>query len=145
MMVYFDASALVKRYIAEAASVRVDALIAQANVMGTGLISRVEVSAALAKAARMNWLTREAAVKAVQSFRAQWSDIIGVEITEAVVVKADTLAWDHGLRGYDAVHLACALLWQEAIGEPITLATFDRQLWDAAHQVGLEVWPDTLA
>ncbi|HLF26897.1 MAG TPA: type II toxin-antitoxin system VapC family toxin [Anaerolineae bacterium] len=145
MMVYVDASALVKRYIAEAASVSVDALIAQANVMGTGLISRVEVSAALAKAARMNWLTREAAVKAVQSFRAQWSDIIGVEITEAVVAKADTLAWDHGLRGYDAVHLACALLWQEAIGEPITLATFDRQLWDAAHQVGLEVWPDTLA
>ena len=145
MIVYFDASALVKRYIAEAASVSVDALIAQANVMGTGLISRAEVSAALAKAARMNWLTREAAVKAVQSFRAEWSDVIGVEITEAVVARADTLAWDHGLRGYDAVHLACALLWQEAIGETITLATFDRQLWDAAQQVGLGVWPDTLA
>ena len=145
MIVYFDASALVKRYIAEAASVSVDALIAQANVMGTGLISRAEVSAALAKAARMNWLTREAAVKAVQSFRAQWSDIIGVEITEAVVARADTLAWDHGLRGYDAVHLACALLWQETIGEPITLATFDRPLWDAAQRVGLGAWPDTLA
>jgi predicted nucleic acid-binding protein len=136
---------LVKRYIAEAASVSVEALSAQADVVGTGLISRAEVSAALAKAARMNWLTREAAVKAVQSFRAQWSDIIGVEITEAVIAKADTLAWDHGLRGYDAAHLACALLWQEAMGEPITLATFDRQLWDAAQQVGLGVWPDTLA
>lgn len=145
MIVYFDASALVKRYIAEAASAGVDALVAQAGVIGTGLISRAEVSAALAKAARMNWLTREAAIKAVRSFRAQWGDIIGVEITEAVVAKADSLAWDHSLRGYDAVHLACALLWQEAIGEPVTLATFDRQLWDAAQQVGLEAWPDTLA
>jgi len=61
-------------------------------VTGTGLISRAEVSAALAKAARMNWLTREAAVQAVQSFRAQWNDVIGVEITEAVVARADTLA-----------------------------------------------------
>ena len=145
MIVYFDASALVKRYTAEAASVSVDALIAQADVVGTGLISRAEVSAALAKAARMNWLTREAAVKAVQSFRAQWSDIIGVEIREAVVAQADGLAWDYGLRGYAAVHLACALLWQQVIGEPITLATFDRPLWDAAQQVGLEAWPDTLA
>ena len=144
MIVYFDASALVKRYIAEAASASVDTLIARASVMGTGLISRAEVSAALARAARMNWLTREAAVKAVQSFRAQSTDVIGVEITEAVVARADTLAWDHSLRGYAAVHLACALLWQEAVGEPITLATFDRQLWDAAQQVGLEVWPGSL-
>ena len=66
MIVYCDASALVKRYIAEAASVGVEALIAQADVVGTGLISRAEVSAALAKADRMSWLMREAAVEAVQ-------------------------------------------------------------------------------
>ena len=29
--------------------------------------------------------------------------------------------------GYDAVQLASALTWQEAVGTEITLATFDRQ------------------
>jgi antitoxin (DNA-binding transcriptional repressor) of toxin-antitoxin stability system len=45
------------------------------------------------------------------------------------------------LRGYDAVHLAAALLWQERVGYPGVLATFDAGLWQAAHRAGLEVWP----
>ena len=52
------------------------------------------------------------------------------------------MAWDFDLRGYDAVHLAAALLWQETIGEPVTLATFDRQLWQAGGRAGLSVWPE---
>ena len=58
---------------------------------------------------------------------------------------ADTLAWDYGLRGYDAVHLASALTWQEALGEPVLLATFDKQLWSAAPKAGVAIWPETLA
>jgi hypothetical protein len=45
-----------------------------------------------------------------------------------VIARADILAWEHQLRGYDAVHLAAAVLWQEAIGAPVTMATFARQL-----------------
>ncbi len=71
MIVYFDPGALVKRYITEASSSDVKALIEQAEAVGTSLISRAEVSAALTKAVRMNWLPREAAFKALQSFRAQ--------------------------------------------------------------------------
>jgi hypothetical protein len=57
---------------------------------------------------------------------------------------ADTLAWEYGLRAYDAVHLASALPWQAAINEPVTLATFDRQMWHATTPAGLRAWPDTL-
>ena len=39
-----------------------------------------------------------------------------------LITHADRLAWDHGLRGYDAVHLAAADLWQDALGEEVTLA-----------------------
>lgn len=67
-----------------------------------------------------------------------------MEVTEAVVAQADALAWEHGLRGYDAVHLASALLWQNGLSETVTLATFDKQLWAAAQLVGLEVWPEAL-
>jgi hypothetical protein len=60
------------------------------------------------------------------------------------VERAEALAWDHGLRGYDAVQLASAHIWQESLGTEIVLATFDRQLWEAAPNVGLKAWPEKL-
>jgi predicted nucleic acid-binding protein len=62
--------------------------------------------------------------------------------TEALVERAEGLAWEHGLRGYDAVQLASALSWQESVGEEVLLATFDQQLWEAAKRAGLKPWPD---
>ncbi len=35
------------------------------------------------------------------------------------------------------MHLAAALFWQEMLGEPVTIATYDRQLWDAPRSVGM--------
>jgi predicted nucleic acid-binding protein len=66
-------------------------------------------------------------------------------VTEALVTRAEALAWDFALRGYDAVQLASALTWQESVGAAITLVTFDRQLWDAGRRAGVKVWPDTLS
>jgi predicted nucleic acid-binding protein len=63
-------------------------------------------------------------------------------VTEALVDRARTLAWNHPLRGYDAVQLASALMWQESVGIEIVVGTFDRQLWTAAQQAGMKVWPE---
>jgi predicted nucleic acid-binding protein len=144
MILYLDASALVKRYIAEAGSAEVGRLIARTDAVGTSVISRAEVAAALAKAVRVGLLSRDDAGAALQVFRAQWVDLVRLQLTETVVARADALAWEHGLRGYDAVHLGAALFWQDTIGEPITLATFDHQLWQKGEIVGLVVWPEDL-
>lgn len=66
-------------------------------------------------------------------------------MTETLVGRAAALAWDHGLRGYDAAHLAAALFWQNMVGEAVTLASYDRQLWDAARTTGLTAWPERFA
>ena len=145
MNVYLDASALVKLYVAEAGSGEVRELVARAGSLATGLLSRVEVSAALAKAVRVGWVERDRAAAARQAFRGQWPDFMCVQTTEALMARADQLAWEYGLRGYDAVHLASAVTWQEALGESVMLATYDKQLWDATPPVGLAVWPETLA
>ncbi len=144
MIVYFDSSALVKRYIAESASAQVEILLAEAGIAATSLITRAEVAAALAKAVRVNWLTHDVAARALKTFQQHWPMLFRLNIREATIERAEALAWEHGLRGYDAVHLASALLWQQSISSPVTLATFDRQLWDAAQLVGLEVWPEAL-
>lgn len=141
MILYLDASALVKRYVLEAGTAAVETLLTTADLAGTALISRAEVSAAICKAVRMGVVNRHKASVAVKLFRAQWPALFRLKVDGIVVESADLLAWEHQLRGYDAVHLACALLWQESLAESVTLATFDQDLWIAARKAGLDVWP----
>ena len=141
MIVYLDASALVKRYVAEAGSAEVEALIGEAQATGTAVLSRAEVAAALAKAARVGLVTRDSALKALESFNADWEHLIRLQFGEPLAARAATLAWEHGLRGYDAAHLATALVWRETLGETVTVATYDRELWRGARASGLSTWP----
>lgn len=144
MILYLDASALVKRYVAEPGAREVAEAIVAAEVVGTSLISRAETSAALAKAVRVGTLTRQEATSALQVFRSEWPNLVRVQATELLLARADELAWELGLRGYDAVHLASALLWQDGMGERVTVITFDRQLWGAVEQRGMCRIPDDL-
>ncbi len=91
-----------------------------------------ETAAALARAVRMELLSDDAARAAWRQFQADWPGYTRLKLSTALVERAAALAWDFGLRGYDATHLASALLWQEALGEPVNLAAFDRALWNAA-------------
>ena len=70
MIAYLDASALVKRYVAEAGSAEVGGLVGQAEAVGTAIISRAEVAGALAKAVRMRLLPRDEAASALEVFNA---------------------------------------------------------------------------
>jgi predicted nucleic acid-binding protein len=142
VIAYFDASALVKRHVDERGSDETLAFAARAEVVATSLISRAEVAAALAKAVRAKLLDEDEARKAQRAFAKQWPDIARIPVTEALVSRAETLAWEYGLRGYDAVQLASAALFQESLGTAVRLATFDKQLWNAAKRAGFDPWPD---
>jgi predicted nucleic acid-binding protein len=144
MILYLDTSAVVKRYFKEQGSDQVAEAIAQTSILGTSIICRAEVAAAFAKAVRMGILTKDEAFTHLQTFRKDWPDYLRLELTETAVSRADTLAWEHDLRGYDSVRLACALIWQEAMEESVTLATYDKQLWRVAKRVGLIPFPGDL-
>jgi len=141
---YLDASVLVKRYVKEPGTKAVQVLLKRVDLIGTASITRVEAAAALAKAVRMGILPRDKAASALEIFQAEWRTLERLQVTESVLSRAADLAWEKGLRGYDATHLAAALIWQEMLGEPVLMATFDRQLWEAARTTGLTVWPDAL-
>lgn len=144
MIAYLDASALVKRYVTERGSAETIELTTTADVVATSLVSRAEVAAALAKAVRSGLLSDDEARKAQRTFAREWPDLARIPVTEALVARAETLARDHALRGYDAVQLASALTWQESVGTDIVVATFDAQLWKAARQAGMKAWPENL-
>lgn len=144
MILYLDASALVKRYIAEPGTAEVTQAIKNAEAVGTSIISRAETIAALAKAIRIGTLEYDAANAVAQVFRSEWPRLIRVQITESLIARSDFLAWELGLRGYDSVHLASALMWQESIELELQLATFDIQLWRAAKERSLNTIPNDL-
>lgn len=141
MIAYLDASALVKRYVAEPGTRETARILARADVSGTCIISRAEVGAALAKAVRRGVLTERAGRACRRALGADWPDLARLPITEPLAVRAEGLAWQYGLRGYDAVHLAAALIWQELLGAEVTLVSFDRALADAARLAGLRTAP----
>jgi len=144
VIAYLDASALVKRYLVERGSRETLDLTSRAELVATSIVSRAEVAAGLAKAVRARMVASDVGRRAQRSFAGDWPDLLRVPVTEALVERAQTLAWEHGLRGYDAVHLGSALIWQESAGEAFVLATFDQQLWDAAKRTGLMPWPEDL-
>ena len=141
MRLYLDTSALVKCYMTERNSAEVLDLAGRADVVASSLLSRTEVAAAVARAVRLGALSSERGRNAHRDFLRDWADVSRIPVTEALVTRADTLAWDYALRAYDAVQLASALTWQESVGMPVTLATFDRQLWEAGQKAGMAVWP----
>jgi predicted nucleic acid-binding protein len=63
-------------------------------------------------------------------------------VTEATVARGDFLACEYNLRSFDALHLATAILWQETIGETVTIATYDTQLGEATRQAGIAALPE---
>ena len=142
MNLYTDTSALIKIHVEESNSDSVRDWITNANIVATGLITRAEVSSGINRLFRMKIATQIEYATALNDFRRNWNEYHIIPITEQIVTRADFLICQFVLRGYDAIHLACALTWQEALGASVTLASFDGQLRDAAQKVGLSMLPE---
>jgi uncharacterized protein len=76
----------------------------------------------------------------VATFEELYAQLRIVAIDEPLARQAGDLATQHALRGYDAVHLACALHLQ---GDDILLATWDNALNSAACATGRLIANDT--
>lgn len=143
-MLYLDSSALTKNYLNELESAQVAELINSSSPVATSMIAYAEVGAAIARAARDGSIRADAVLALFARLTNDWSLLVGLDVSFKVVQRAAQVAVTYGLRGYDAVHLASALEWQDAIGEQVIFATFDRALHRAATSAGLVAWPEGL-
>ncbi len=132
MNLYFDSSALVKRYVTERGSEAV--LRAMDGVARWAMcrIGFVETVRAVA---------REGGQEAVERVEREWIGFHVVEVDRAVTEHAAKLAVEHGLRSLDALHLAAALTLSAADS---VFATWDVRLHRAAREQGLRTLPVTL-
>ena len=143
MNVYLDSSALAKRYIEEAGSKEVADLLARDSVTGSSVVAIAEVTSAFRRAAMGSRITDEGANLAREAFLADQPDMVWFNAVPSEMAFAASLAWVHGLRGFDAIHLAAALRWSSTIGDgsELVFATFDNRLKEAARTEGLAAWP----
>jgi len=145
LILYLDSSAIVKLYVEEAGSGEGRSQAVASDVLVSTVLAEVEVLAAFARARRMGSLAVQAAIDVATQFLREWPEYRHVEVTASVVASAGRLAATHGLRAYDAVHLASSIELRTVVGEPVVFATFDRMLWRAARESGLEAWPPDFA
>ena len=108
---YFDSSALVKRYLAELGSAWVQARCNDPDrTIATVELSRVEIAAAFAGKLRGKFITQAEYQEALTKLAADAQKRYHlIPVTSQRVDEAIELTARHKLRGYDAVHLACAL------------------------------------
>ncbi len=142
---YLDASALVKRYAHERGTGWIKTLTnpTRGNIILSSRLSLAEVAAALAAKHRApGGLSRKARDQAVNLFLAHCkSDYRLVEVDRFISDLAVRLTQDHRLRGYDAMHLATALLVNRMLLQegrpPLTFVASDGDLLAAARAEGL--------
>jgi uncharacterized protein len=145
MNLYADTSALIKKYVRETGSEQVVPYFAQYPVIGTNVVTQVEMAAALSKAVRLGWVGRSEITLAWREFMSHWPAYVRLPASMGILERAASIAWDYSLRAYDSLHLASAQAWRELSGEEVVFACYDQNLIKAARLAGLRVWPESMS
>jgi len=136
VIAYFDTSSIVPLLIEEPGSETAGRLWDEADRLVSIRLVYAEAHAALAQAARGGRVDQRHLRRAVTDLLGLYGQLDLVEITDALVRKAGSLAETHALRGYDALHLAAA---ESVKDNEIVFASGDANLCQAAADLGMQV------
>ena len=134
MIAYVDTSTLIKLLIAEPGSLEARRIWSEAQKLVSAKTVVVEAHAALGAARRAGRLDAKRFANATSSLRLIVDQIALIDISDTIVGYASSLAVSEALRGYDAIHLAAALLARVDV-----LTSSDTDLCAAAQRNGLHV------
>ena len=147
MILYLDTSALVKLYAEEECTETVERAVDEAEAVATSVVAYPEARAALARKLREDVFSPEEHQEAVEALDEDWETLDKPEVSEDLIREAGDLAEEHALRGFDAIHLAPALLLHDAYSgqeteEAVLFLGFDSNLTKAAGKV-MQVYEST--
>jgi len=141
VILYLDASALVKLIVKEANADVATGWFEGAGLVASSVVTYPESCAALERNDRRRGESPSRLGKWLIDLDEYWQDVMRVPVAEWT---AGRLAISHHLRGMDAVQLAAAVTLRERLragaadstpGE-VVFATFDRELLEAAEREG---------
>ena len=138
---YFDTSVLVKRYVREPGSARARALLRRYGFLSSAVVP-VELLSALHRRRATGELPQagfEAILTRIRRDLAHWAL---VEVSTALLDRAEQVISRTGVRTLDAIHLASALHVRAAVAASeiqIPFVTADLPQREAALRLGLDV------
>ena len=138
-MNYLDTSAIIKRFVNEHGSELVDGMMMGPEPIAIAKVAFAEVFAALARRRRDRSLSDSQYQRACEQFEADWNSYLQLELRDSVLFSARDVVHRRPLTGFDAIHLASALVLRSELHEPVTFAAGDRRLLLAAEAEGLDV------
>ena len=142
-MIYADSSALVKRYVKEAGSVRLAEILSFSDVVATSKLAFPELLSVFARKRRSRELSEKSFRATVRRFEEDWKDFFVVDFHDDLLPLIKSLVVKYALKGADSVHLSSALWLSESSRMSVVFSASDEQLLKAARAERLEVFhPD---
>ena len=139
MIIYLDASALVKLYTDEEHSDLVRRAASAAIVRACHDIGYVECRAAFVRKRKLGQLAADDHRRCRRQLDRDWREFHTVRVTADLIHRAAALSDEHGLRAYDSVHLAAveAVYAASDGAAEFRFGVFDTELKRAAKSAGL--------
>jgi predicted nucleic acid-binding protein len=133
---YLDTSNLVKLYLDEADSADVQREVAHAHAVVTSVVAYAETRATIARRRRERLMTPAEATAVRRHLDADWPRFVVIPVSEELGRAAGHLADKHGLRGFDAIHLATfEALLSRRDDQEIRFSSADGRLVSAARSL----------
>ena len=141
MILYLDTSALVKRYFKEPYSDEVIAKWQEATEIVTSSVAYAETLAAVHRKKRESALKEDLVNKIAADLRADWNSFIRIQVNDELNKYFDKAINGYPLRGFDAIHLASAMIMNETFPDNLLFACLDQALTQAAIKEGIQTFP----
>ncbi len=139
MILYLDTSALVKRYVIEEGTIIVDRLWQKATYIATSVVAYAESVATFGRKTREGLLNNDDFKKIITFLEADYKHFILIPVSVELNEIIKGLVKKYPLRGFDAIHLASAILLSEGGLKDIIFLCFDKLLSEAALSEGLNI------
>ena len=138
MILYLDTSALVKRYFREPHTDTVIEKWRQASEIVTSSVAYAEALAAFYRKQRESGFNNALMDRMVKDLRDDWDGFIRIQVNDELNAYIDEALTSYPLRGFDAIHLASAMIIYAKFKKALLFICYDQQLNAAAQNEGMQ-------
>lgn len=135
MTIYLDTSVLLRLVLGEAGGLKD---VRRAETLVSSELLAVESRRTIDRLRVLSTLSQDEATRKLKTV-AEWLDAVDMVLLRSPILTRAGEPLPTPLGTLDALHLATALVWRERMNQPLTIATHDGALGEAARAFGFDV------